>query len=56
MEQLFTIKRAARRLQVSEKFLRRLQRSGRLKVVQLGRAVRVPQSELERLSLRGQRQ
>jgi excisionase family DNA binding protein len=49
MERLFTIKRAARRLQVSEKFLRKLQQGGRLHVVRLGRAVRVSEQELQRL-------
>jgi excisionase family DNA binding protein len=46
---MFSIKRAARRLQVSEKFLRKLQSVGRLRVVRLGRAVRVSEQELERL-------
>lgn len=49
MERLVSIKRAARRLQVSEKFLRRLQQSGRLRVVRLGRAIRISEQELERL-------
>jgi len=49
VEQFFSIKHSARRLQVSEKFLRKLQRQGRLRVVRLGRAVRVSERELERL-------
>ena len=49
MERFLTIRRAARCLQVSEKFLRKLQGSGRLRVVRLGRAVRESERELERL-------
>ncbi len=49
MERLFTIKRAAQQLQVSEKFLRKLERAGRLPTVRLGRAIRVSERELERL-------
>jgi excisionase family DNA binding protein len=49
VEQLFSVRRAARRLGVSEKFLRKLQRAGRLRVVRLGRAVRISTQELERL-------
>lgn len=49
MERLFTIKQAARQLQVSEKFLRKLQKTGRLRIVHLGRAVRVSERELDRL-------
>jgi excisionase family DNA binding protein len=49
VERLFSIRRAARQLQVSEKFLRKLQRSGRLRIVRLGRAVRVSEQELEQL-------
>ena len=49
MERYYSMKRAAERLEVSEKFLRKLQRAGRLKVVRLGRAVRVSEGELERL-------
>jgi excisionase family DNA binding protein len=56
MERLVTMKRAAARLQVSERFLRRLARSGHLKVVRIGRAVRIPAAELERLCREGVRQ
>ena len=49
MEQFYTIKRAARYLEVSEKFLRKLQRRGRLRVVRLGRTVRIARAEIERL-------
>lgn len=50
MERFLTIKRAARTLQVSERFLRKLQRAGRLRIVRLGRAIRVSERELERLT------
>ena len=46
---VYTVKRAARRLQVSEKYLRKLQSMGLLRVVRLGRAVRISEHELERL-------
>ena len=49
MERFVTIKRAARALEVSEKFLRNLQRAGRLRVVRLGRAVRISEHEIERI-------
>ena len=49
MERYYTIKQAAGQLQVSEKFLRKLQGAGQLRVVRLGRAIRVSQAELERL-------
>jgi excisionase family DNA binding protein len=53
MERLITLKRAAEQLQVSERFLRRLERSGRLKVVRIGRAVRIREEDLERLCREG---
>ena len=51
MEHYITLKKAAERLQVSERFLRKLQAQGRLRVVCLGgaRVVRVSERELERL-------
>src|SRR5262249_49096155 len=49
MERLVTMKRAAEILSVSPEFLKKLERAGRLRVVRLGRAVRIPQQELERL-------
>ena len=49
MECYFTLKQAARKLQVSEKFLRRLMTTGHLRVIRLGRAIRVSERELERL-------
>lgn len=53
MEQLLSIRRAAKTLQVSEKFLRKLQHAGALRVIRLGRAVRVPKGEIERLYRQG---
>jgi excisionase family DNA binding protein len=49
MQKLLTLPRAATRLSVSVPFLKKLQRQGRLRVVRLGRAVRVSEQELERL-------
>jgi excisionase family DNA binding protein len=49
MDQLVTLKQAAVLLSVSPEFLKKLQRQGRLKVIHLGRAVRVSVQELERL-------
>jgi excisionase family DNA binding protein len=49
LEQLLTLKKAALKLDVSLQFLKRLQRQGRLRVIRLGRAVRVSEQELERL-------
>jgi excisionase family DNA binding protein len=49
VERLFTLKEAAAILAVSAEFLKKLQRSGRLHIVRLGRAVRVSERELERL-------
>jgi excisionase family DNA binding protein len=45
VERLFRVKTAARKLQVSERYLRNLHRTGRLRVVRLGRAVRIPNRE-----------
>ena len=49
MDQLFTFKKAAQKLDVSPEFLKRLERRGRLRVVRLGRSVRVSEAELDRL-------
>jgi excisionase family DNA binding protein len=49
VERLVTLKQAARILSVSPEFLKKLQRQGRLRIVRLGRAVRVSEQELERL-------
>jgi excisionase family DNA binding protein len=49
MTQLLTIKKAAEMLAVSPEFLKKLQRQGRLRIVRLGRAVRVSEQELERI-------
>lgn len=49
MDQLLTIRKAAEKLAVSPEFLKRLRRRGVLRVVRLGRAVRVSELELDRL-------
>ena len=49
MDQLFTFKKAAQKLDVSPEFLKRLERRGRLRVIRLGRSVRVSEAELDRL-------
>ena len=49
MDRLFTLRAAAQKLAVSQQFLKRLQRQGRLRVIRLGRAIRVSEQELERL-------
>ena len=53
MEQLVTLKEASARLAVSTEFLRKLQRLGRLRIVHLGRAVRVSAHEIDRLCREG---
>jgi len=53
VERLFTLKQAADLLAVSPELLKKLRRQGRLRVVRLGRSVRVGEKELERLSVRG---
>ncbi len=49
MEQLLTLKQAAKVLAVSEEYLKKLRRQGRLRVIKLGRSVRVTEEELQRL-------
>ena len=49
VQKFLTLKKAAARLSVSEEFMKKLRRQGRLHVVKLGRAVRVSEQELERL-------
>lgn len=49
MPRLYTLKAAAEQLAVSTEFLKKLQRTGRLRVVHLGRAVRITEQELDRL-------
>lgn len=53
MQQLMTLKAAAAALSVSPEFLKKLQRQGRLKVVRLGRAVRISSEEVDRLVREG---
>ena len=49
MEQLYQLKKAAHILDVSPEFLKKLRREGRLRIVKIGRAIRVSSQELERL-------
>ncbi len=49
MQKLFTLKQAAALLAVSPEFLKKLYRKGALRVVKLGRIVRVSEQELDRL-------
>ena len=53
MDRLFTLKQAAEILAVSPELLKKLRRKGQLRVVKLGRAIRVSEKELERLTVRG---
>ena len=53
VERLMTLRDAAATLSVSPDFLKRLHRAGRIRVVRLGRAVRVPEAEVERLVREG---
>lgn len=47
---LLTVREAAERLSLSPRQVRRLIAWGQLRAVRLGRAVRVPEGELERLA------
>jgi len=49
MDRLITIKTAAAALSVSVRFLERLIARGQLRVVRLGRAIRISEAELERV-------
>ncbi len=49
MEQLYRLKKAAGILDVSPEFLKKLRREGRLRIVKIGRVIRVSSQELERL-------
>ena len=53
MERLYTLKQSAEMLAVSPELLKKLYRQGRLRVVRIGRAVRISEKELERLTVRG---
>jgi len=50
---LFTVAQAAEVLSWSELSLRKLIVDGKLKVIRLGRSVRIPSTELDRLTTRG---
>jgi excisionase family DNA binding protein len=49
VEQFYRLRKAARILDVSPEFLKKLKRQGRLRTVRLGRAIRVSSQELDRL-------
>ena len=49
MEQLYRLKKAAHIQDVSPEFLKKLRREGRLRIVKIGRVIRVSSQELERL-------
>jgi excisionase family DNA binding protein len=53
MEPLVNVKMAAEALGVSPEFVKRLYRQGLLRAVHLGRAVRIPLYEIERLAREG---
>ena len=53
MERLLSVKQAAARLSVSPEFLKKAYRRGKLRIVRLGRAVRVSEREIERLAREG---
>lgn len=53
MEQLVSVKEAASSLGVSQEFVKRLYRRGELRAVHLGRAVRIPRYEIERVAREG---
>jgi excisionase family DNA binding protein len=49
----FTYRQTARTANISERMVRKLAHSGRLAVVRIGRAVRVPKREVLRLCRKG---
>lgn len=53
MERLLSLKQAAERLSVSPEFLKKAYRRGKLRIVRLGRAVRIPEQEVDRLVREG---
>ena len=53
VERLFTLKQAAELLAVSPELLKKLYRQKRLRVIHIGRVVRISEKELERLAERG---
>ena len=48
-KRLLTLKEFASELSISEALARKWQRNGKLRVTKLGRCVRLPQEEIERL-------
>jgi excisionase family DNA binding protein len=55
MDRLLSLADAAARLSMSPDFLKRLYRTDRLRIVRLGRSIRVPLEEVERLAREGVR-
>jgi excisionase family DNA binding protein len=53
VDRLLNLQDAAAALAVSQDFLKKLYRSNRLRIVKLGRAVRVPEEEVNRLMREG---
>lgn len=53
MGRLLTLKNAAELLAVSPEFIKKLRRQGMIKVIRIGRSVRVPEREIERLCREG---
>ncbi len=54
--QLFRVAEAAQRLAVSQSYLRRLIRDGKIPAIRLGRAVRLHEEDLNSLVLRSRSQ
>ncbi len=50
---LLTLKEFSAQLSISEALARKWQRIGKIRVIKLGRAVRVPQEEVDRLIAEG---
>jgi excisionase family DNA binding protein len=53
VDRLLTLQDAASALSVSQDFLKKLYRAGRLPVVRMGRSVRISQAEVDRLVREG---
>lgn len=49
MDKLLTLRDTAKLLSVSPDFLKKLQRQKRLRVIRLGRAVRISEAEIDRI-------
>jgi excisionase family DNA binding protein len=53
VERLIPLREAAATLSMSTDYLKRLHRAGRIRVVRLGRSVRISETELQRLVREG---